>query len=63
MRLNIEYKEMTNFAPDYEKLRPLQKLEVFEHGLSETDGQVRPISRGRRKLEPVEFSLFGNNCA
>lgn len=40
MRLNIEYKIMTNLAPDYEKLPPLHKLEVFECALSQTDGQV-----------------------
>lgn len=40
MRLNMEYKIMTSLAPDYDKLPPLHKLEVFESALSETDGQV-----------------------
>lgn len=41
MRLNIEYKIMTSLAPDYDKLPPLHKLEVFEFALSQTDGQAR----------------------
>lgn len=39
--MNMEYKIMTSLAPDYDKLPPLHKLEVFESALSQTDGQVR----------------------
>ncbi|CAM9531074.1 unnamed protein product, partial [Ectocarpus sp. 8 AP-2014] len=39
MRLNMEYKIMTSLAPDYDKLPPLNKLEVFERALAQTDGQ------------------------
>lgn len=46
MRLNIEYKIMTSLAPDYDKLPPLHKLEVFETALAQTDGQVM---RGKRR--------------
>ncbi|CAM9334078.1 unnamed protein product [Discosporangium mesarthrocarpum] len=39
IRVNTEMKVMKALAPDYEKLTPLQKLEVFSTALSETDGQ------------------------
>lgn len=38
---------MTSLAPDYDKLPPLHKLEVFESALAQTDGQVK-----RRKYVP-----------
>lgn len=40
MKLNTEYRIMTTFAPDYDKLSPLNKLEIFQDALSQTDGQV-----------------------
>lgn len=49
MRLNMEYKIMTSLAPDYDKLPPLNKLEVFERALAQTDGQV--IMRMRMMME------------
>lgn len=45
----MEYKIMTSLAPDYEKLPPLHKLEVFESALAETDGQVSRRKRGGKK--------------
>ncbi|KAJ3451110.1 serine/threonine-protein kinase mtor [Anaeramoeba flamelloides] len=37
--LDIEDRLMTQMAPDYEKLNPIQKLEVFLHALDNTTGQ------------------------
>ncbi|CAN0281463.1 unnamed protein product, partial [Hapterophycus canaliculatus] len=39
MRVNIEQKIIASVAPDYDKLPPLHKLEVFQRSMSQTDGQ------------------------
>ncbi|CAN0449500.1 unnamed protein product, partial [Scytosiphon promiscuus] len=39
MRVNIEQKIIATLAPDYDKLPPLNKLEVFQRSMSQTDGQ------------------------
>ncbi|KAJ3427307.1 serine/threonine-protein kinase mtor [Anaeramoeba flamelloides] len=36
---NIEYQNLIKIAPDYEKLLPIQKLEVFNQALKKTDSQ------------------------
>lgn len=38
--MNIEQKIIASLAPDYDKLPPLHKLEVFQRSMSQTDGQV-----------------------
>lgn len=40
MRVHIESKIIASLAPDYDKLPPLHKLEVFQRSMSQTDGQV-----------------------
>nr|AFH08795.1 Tor [Schmidtea mediterranea] len=37
--LNREHKEMLKIAPDFEKLNIIQKTEVFESGIRESDGK------------------------
>lgn len=37
--LNIEHRLMLQMAPDYDNLRLLQKVEVFQHALENTTGQ------------------------
>lgn len=37
--LNREHKEMLKIAPDFEKLNIIQKTEVFEAGIRESDGK------------------------
>ncbi len=36
--LSAEHRMMLQFAPDYDNLTEIQKVEVFEHALSNTDG-------------------------
>jgi FKBP12-rapamycin complex-associated protein len=37
--VNIEHRVISEFAPQYEMLLPIQKVEVFEHAIRETSGQ------------------------
>ena len=37
--LSIEHRLMMQFAPDYDNLLPLGKIEVFEHAMANTDGR------------------------
>ncbi|KAH9246999.1 hypothetical protein BASA81_015430 [Batrachochytrium salamandrivorans] len=37
--VNIEHRVISDFAPAYETLVPIQKVEVFQHSLRETSGQ------------------------
>lgn len=36
--MNHEHKCMLSFAPDYDHLPLINKVEVFEHGLSSSEG-------------------------
>lgn len=36
--LSLEHRLMLQFAPDYDNLLPLQKIEVFEHAMKKSDG-------------------------
>lgn len=37
--LNIEHRLMLQMAPDYDNLTLMQKVEVFQHALDQTNGQ------------------------
>ena len=38
--LNVEHRMMLGMAPDYDHLMVIQKVEVFEHALDSTSGQL-----------------------
>lgn len=57
--INLEHQLMKSFAPNYDNLQLIQKIEVFEHALDSTEGDdLRKVSFSAPPYVPLQVFLM-----